>query len=129
MTRTHLILAALGGAALCALLIARPASAGLVGDNIWAITGSPSVPTDVTAAVSTSAANTGLVGGSCIRFSCDSDVAYRTGSGTPTAVTTDNLLRKGDVEKFCIRKSESAIAFVSSVGTWHCRVSLLANYP
>lgn len=90
---------------------------------------SPAVPTNV-AVSTTSAAATGLTAGSCLRISCGSSTAYyRTGSATPTAVTTDNELPSAAVERFCLRSTETAIAFILSSGTGTCRVSTVATSP
>lgn len=75
-----------------------------------------------------SAAATGLTGGLVYRVACDSPVFYRTGTGTPTAVTTDSLFLAG-VEYLGLRSTDTAFAFITAAGTGVCTITRLYSSP
>lgn len=82
------------------------------------------------ASVSTaSAAATGLAANACLRVVCNIDVHFRTGTGTPTAVTTDPLLPSKTIESRCLTSSHTALAFITDSGTGTCNVSVAPLTP
>ncbi len=89
-------------------------------------TGAPSFNTTTS---TVSAAATGLTAGACYRMACTATVYFRSGTGTPTAVTTDNPLFGPSVEKVCLPATDTAIAFVTAAGTGTCAGTLLAVTP
>src|SRR5512147_1675298 len=72
-----------------------------------------------------SAATSALTAGGCYRVACTSTTYFRTGTGTPTALTTDNPIFGPAIEKVCLQSTDTVIAFVQSAGTGTCIVSLL----
>lgn len=86
-------------------------------------------PTATVAVSTTSAAATGLAASSCYRVACNTPCFYRSGSGTPTALTTDNPFYGPAVEKVCIPSTDTALAFVTASGTGSCGLALLSNTP
>lgn len=112
--------------------------AGSVGQQPWKfvlVPGLTSVSTNgsVTAgaplfnvSVSTvSAAATGLGVNTCYRVSCNATVTFRTGTGTPVALTTDGDIFGPAVEKICLVGTATAIAFIMASGTGTCKGMLL----
>lgn len=86
-------------------------------------------PTATVALSTISAAATSLTASSCYRVACNTPCFYRSGSGTPTALTTDNPFYGPAVEKICIPSTDTALAFVTSSGTGSCGLTLLATTP
>jgi len=84
----------------------------------------PGVPTNVSVSGTTAAA-TGLTAGQQLRLICNADVFYRVGSGTPTAVTTDNDLPARVIEYIMLPTGMTAIAFITSGGTGICKVGII----
>lgn len=84
----------------------------------------PGVPTNV-AASTISAAATGFTAGAILRIVCSIDTFYRVGSGTPTAVTTDNDLPARVIEYIMLPTGMTAIAFVTASGTGTCKVAII----
>lgn len=89
-------------------------------------TGAPSFSVSISAS---SAAATGLTSGACYRVACSATAYFRSGPGTPTAVTTDNPFFGPSVEKICIPSTDSALAFVTSTGTGTCAGTVYAVTP
>jgi hypothetical protein len=84
----------------------------------------PGVPTSL--AVSTSsAAVTGLTAKSTLRIVCTIDVQYRVGSGTPTALTSDNDLPGRVIEYVALPTGMTAIAFITTSGSGTCKVAVI----
>lgn len=77
-------------------------------------------PTWTVSASTVSAAATGLTVGTCYRVACNAPVFWRTGTATPTALTTDLPLYGPAVEKVCLTSTSTAIAFVTASGTGTC---------
>jgi hypothetical protein len=86
-------------------------------------------PTFTAAVSTTSAAVTSLTAGGCYRITCSTTTSFRTGTGTPVALTTDSDLFGPSVEKVCLPATDTAIAFVTTAGTGTCKGSLLAVTP
>jgi hypothetical protein len=75
------------------------------------------------------AAATGLTAGATYRVACSVPCFYRTGSGTPTALTTDSLFVGPAVEYIGLKTGSTAIAFITSSGTGTCTVTRLTPAP
>lgn len=84
---------------------------------------SPAVPATVSLSASTSGAVTGITAGSDIVISCGAAASFRTGTGTPVAVSTDNDLPAGTLLRFRLKSTETAVAFISSSATT-CKTSV-----
>jgi hypothetical protein len=84
----------------------------------------PGVPTNVAVSTVTAAA-TGLTAGQQYRLVCNADVFYRVGTGTPTAVTTDNDLPARVIEYVMLPAGMTAFAFITSTGTGVCKLGLI----
>ncbi len=89
-------------------------------------TGAPSFSLAVT---TTSAYVTGLTASSCYRVACTGTVFWRTGTGTPTALTTDNPFFGPVVESICLPSTDTVLAAITSAGTATCTGTLLARTP
>jgi hypothetical protein len=72
-----------------------------------------------------SAAATGLTAGAVYRVACNVPVFYRTGTGTPTALTSDAPLYGPAIDYVGLVGTSTAIAFVTAAGTGSCVVSLI----
>ena len=86
-------------------------------------------PTFSASASTVSAAATGLTAGACYRVACTATVYFRSGAGTPTALTTDNPFFGPAVEKVCLPSTDTALAFVTTAGTGTCAGTVLAVTP
>lgn len=86
-------------------------------------------PTATVAVSTVSAAATGLSASSCYRVACSVPLFYRSGTATPTALTTDNPFYGPAVEKVCVPSTDTALAFVTASGTGSCGLTLLSNTP
>lgn len=82
-------------------------------------------PTTVTLAASVSNAITGLTVNTCYTISCQADSRYLQGTGTPTALVTDNFVPARTPFTKCLTGSNTAIAFISTSATT-CDVSLVS---
>lgn len=83
-----------------------------------------------TVSISTvTAAATGLTAGSCYRVACSVACFFRTGSGTPTALTSDASFFGPAVERICLKTGSTAIAFITATGTGTCSVNLMTDTP
>jgi hypothetical protein len=89
-------------------------------------TGAPAARVSVSAV---SAAATGLTAGARYRVACDTTVYFRTGSGTPTAVTTDAPIYGPSVEYLALRTGDTGVAFITGAGTGTCVLSRLYSAP
>jgi hypothetical protein len=85
-------------------------------------TGAPNATVSTSAV---SAAATGLTAGLCYRIACSAPVFFRTGTGTPVALTTDNAIFGPAVEKVCMQAADTAVAFIMAAGTGSCTVATL----
>lgn len=83
------------------------------------------VPTNVSVSTTTAAA-TGLTAERAYRIVCSVDTYYRVGSGTPTALTTDNDLPARVIEYVKLPAATTAIAFITASGSGTCKVGLIA---
>lgn len=90
---------------------------GLVTSTGTVAAGAPTWTVNVTAV---SSATTGLTVATCYRVACNAPVFWRTGTGTPVALTTDLPLYGPAVEKVCLTATGTAIAFVTASGTATC---------
>jgi hypothetical protein len=88
--------------------------------------GAPAASVSISAA---SAVATGLTAGATYRVACTVSCFYRTGSGTPTALTSDSLFIGPAVEYIGLKTGSTAIAFITSAGTGTCTVTLLTAAP
>lgn len=88
----------------------------------------PGVPTNLSLSANVSGAVTGLTAGSCYQFTCGADFQYRTGTGTPTAVSTDSEGKAGVMYRQCLTNAaaHTAFAFISSSATT-CKVALIPS--
>jgi hypothetical protein len=82
-------------------------------------------PTATVTTSAVSAAAIAITTGGCFRVACTATTFYRTGTATPTALTTDNPIFGPGVEKVCLQATDTALAFVQASGTGTCTVSLL----
>lgn len=89
-------------------------------------TGAPSFSLSVSAV---SANVTGLTASACYRLACSGPVFWRTGTGTPTALTTDNPLYGPAVEALCLPSTDTVFAAITAAGTATCTGTLLARTP
>jgi hypothetical protein len=113
------------------VVVAGKTAAGVITTTLVAADGSPKVSTNITApagapgftlACSTSsAAVTGLTGGTCYRMTCSAPIAFRTGTGTPTALTTDADFFGPATENLCLPAASTAVACVTASGTATCK--------
>lgn len=89
-------------------------------------TGAPSF----SLAVSTSSAYVAsLTASGCYRVACSGTVYWRTGTGTPTALTTDNPLYGPVVESICLPSTDTVFAAITAAGTATCVGTALARTP
>lgn len=98
------------------------APATLPSGEVYIGTGAPAARVSVSIV---SAAATGLTAGARYRIACDGPVFFRTGSGTPTAVTTDAIFYGPQVEYLALRTGDTAVAFITASGTATCTLSRL----
>ncbi len=76
-----------------------------------------------------SAATTGLTSSARYRVACTGAVFIRTGTGTPTAVTTDAPIFGPAVEVVALDSTATAIACITAAGTATCTGTLLKSSP
>lgn len=96
------------------------------GAGAYTKTGAPSFALAVT---TSSAYTTGLTASGCYRVACSGTVYWRTGTGTPTALTSDNPLFGPVVESICLPATDTVLAAVTAAGTATCTGTLLARTP
>ena len=89
-------------------------------------TGAPSFSLAVS---TTSAYATGLTASGCYRVACSGTVYWRTGTGTPTALTSDNPFFGPAVESLCLPSTDTVLAAVTQAGTATCTGTALARTP
>jgi hypothetical protein len=86
----------------------------------------PAVPTVVNLAANVSGAITGLTAGSSVCYACNVASAFRTGTGTPTALSTDNDISANQTVCKKLPATHTAFAFISSsAGT--CKVGVVLD--
>lgn len=144
LTRLRFIVAAVAVALACSVgaqTVVNQGSGSSSGTKAWRVTpvtsggaaseplGQAFITTGAPAArvaiSGTSAAATGLTAGARYRVACDTACFFRTGSGTPTALTTDAAFYGPAVEYLSLRTGDTAIAFITSAGTGVCTISRL----
>lgn len=110
------------------LKVTTDGSLALFGGAVFVKSGAPSF--SVNAGVISTAA-TGLTAGTCYRLACASGTVYwRTGSGTPTALLTDNPSFGPSVEgPICLPTTDTAFAFITASGTVACVGTLMSRTP
>lgn len=89
-------------------------------------TGAPSFSLAVS---TTSAYAASLTAGGCYRVGCSGTVYWRTGTGTPTALTSDNPFFGPAVETICLPSTDTVLAAVTQAGTATCTATALARTP
>lgn len=97
-----------------------------VGSNGYVKTGAPSFSVSTS---TVSAAATALTAGACYQVGCSTTTYFRTGTGTPTALTTDNPFFGPAIYRLCIPSTDTAVAFVTAAGTGTCVGTLSSNTP
>lgn len=108
-----------------AVSIAGAAAGGLgLTVNQYGQTNFPGVPSTVSLSANTSGAITGLTAGACGWVTCNAAAWFRTGTGTPTALLTDNDIPANTVINRCLPATHTAIAFISTT-TATCKFSVV----